>query len=285
MKISIIMNTNYQDKLIWARKAVKEADAILIGGGAGLSAAAGLVYGGERFYANFKEFIDHYGMMDMYSAGFYPFRTQEEKWAYWSRHIKLNRFDPEAGVVYLKLFALVKAKDYFVITTNVDAQFYKSGFDPEKVFCVQGDYGKLQCAKSCHQKRYDNEDLIRQMVSEQKGCKIPSRLIPHCPECGGLMDLNLRKDYAFIQDEEWYQSSMRYTEFLSRIGNRKLVLLELGVGYNTPAIIRFPFEEITAQTTNGTLIRINKDYPEAEKRNRQKTIAFENDIAEIMDVL
>ncbi|MFA5903605.1 MAG: Sir2 family NAD-dependent protein deacetylase [Desulfobacula sp.] len=279
------MNGNYQDKLTRAKKAIKGADAVLIGGGAGLSAAAGLVYGGERFYSNFKEFIGQYGMMDMYSAGFYPFKTQEEKWAYWSRHIKLNRFDPEAGEVYLKLFELVKDKDYFVITTNVDAQFYKAGFDPEKVFAVQGDYGKLQCAGGCHNKLYDNETLVRQMVSGQKKCRIPSHLVPHCPECNGLMDINLRKDYAFVQDEEWYQSSRRYTAFISRIMNRKLSLLELGVGYNTPTIIRFPFEEITAQTPNATLIRINKDYPEAGKINLRKTIAFENDIAEIMAVL
>lgn len=279
------MNENYQDRLAKAKKAVKEADAILIGGGAGLSSAAGLVYGGERFYSNFKEFIDKYGMMDMYSAGFYPFKTQEEKWGYWSRHIKLNRFDPKAGEVYLKLFELVKDKDYFVITTNVDAQFYKAGFDPLKIFAVQGDYGKLQCAGSCHNKLYDNEALVRQMVAEQNNCEIPTNLIPHCPECGGLMDLNLRKDYTFVQDEVWHRSSMRYTEFISRIRERKLVLLELGVGYNTPTIIKFPFEEITAQSLNATLIRINKDYPEHGKMNRKKTIAFGNDIAEIMAVL
>lgn len=279
------MNTNYHAELQQARHAIQNAETVLIGGGAGLSASAGLHYSGERFTSHFADFIARYGLTDMYSSGFYPFRTQEEKWAYWSRHIKINRYDPGPGQVYRDLLKLVKEKTYFVITTNVDAQFYKAGFADEQIFAVQGDYGKLQCAKACHQTLYDNEELVRQMVAKQSACRIPSYLIPQCPRCGEFMEPNIRKDQFFVEDAAWHRAGNRYSQFVGALGNRPCVLLELGVGYNTPAIIKVPFERITAQHPNATLIRINRDYPEASAMNQARTIAFDQDITEIIAVL
>jgi NAD-dependent SIR2 family protein deacetylase len=282
MRTKHIMNESYHDKLNKFRQAVQNAETVLIGGGAGLSTSAGLSYSGERFASNFSDFISQYRMTDMYSAGFYPFPTQEEKWAYWSRHIKVNRYDPGSTQVYCDLLRLVKDKTYFVITTNVDAQFYKAGFASDKIFPVQGDYGKLQCAKPCHQILYDNEGMIRQMVSEQIDLRIPSRLIPKCPRCNGFMEHNLRKDQFFVEDDAWQLASSRYQKFVTSLGDKPLVLLELGVGYNTPTIIKVPFEQITAEHPNATLVRMNKDYPEINPVNQAKTIAFDRDIGEII---
>lgn len=276
------MNASYHDRLQKTRKVIRNAGAILIGGGAGLSTSAGLRYGGERFTSHFADFIARYGMTDMYSAGFYPFRTQEEKWAYWSRHIKANRYDPGPGQVYCDLLRLVEEKTYFVITTNVDAQFDKAGFGHKKIFAVQGDYGRLQCAKACHLTLYDNEEMIRQMVSEQIDCRIPSRLVPECPQCGGFMEPNIRKDSFFVEDDAWHLASRRYQRFVASLGDKPLVLLELGVGYNTPIIIKTPFERITAQHPNAALVRMNIDYPEASRVNRARTIAFARDIGEVI---
>jgi NAD-dependent SIR2 family protein deacetylase len=279
------MNASYHDKLNSFRQAIQNAESVLIGGGAGLSISAGLVYSGERFSSHFSDFISRYGLTDMYSAGFYPFQTQEEKWAYWSRHIKVNRYDPGPGQVYSDLLRRVKEKTYFVITTNVDAQFEKAGFAHERIFAVQGDYGKLQCAKACHHKLFDNETVIRQMVSEQNDCRIPSRLIPKCPRCSGFMEPNLRKDQFFVEDDAWHRASSRYQYFLDTHCEKPLVLLELGVGYNTPTIIKIPFERITAQHPNATLVRMNKDYPEVSPINQSKTITFAQDIGEIIAAL
>lgn len=273
------MNENLESRLKVAKTEIAEAEYILIGGGSGLSAAAGLSYTGKRFKDNFEEFIRHYGITDMYSAGFYPFSSQEEKWAYWSKHIYVNRFQPLAFKLYLDLFDLVKDKKYFVITTNVDGQFYKAGFDKTKVFDTQGDYGKFQCAVACHNKLYDNEEAVLSMLANQYGCRIPTELIPKCPVCGGDMVVNLRKDNYFIEDSTWHEKSSAYASFLERIRGHKLVLLELGIGYNTPGIIRFPFEQITYREPNATLVRFNKDYPDAMKENTDKTISFTEDIS------
>lgn len=279
------MNASYHDKLNKIRQVIQNAEAILIGGGAGLSNSAGLSYNGERFAFHFSDFISRYGITDMYTAGFYPFRTQEEKWAYWSRHIKVNRYDPAPGQVYLDLLELVREKNHLVITTNVDAQFEKAGFEHEKVFAVQGDYGKLQCAKACHKILYVNENMIRQMVSEQFDCRIPSHLIPKCPRCGGIIEPNLRKDQFFVEDENWHRANRRYLQFVASLDSKPFVLLELGVGYNTPVIIKIPFERIAADHPNATLVRINKDFPEVSSVNHGKTIALAQDIGEIITAL
>ena len=276
------MKESFSDRINKLRSLFDEAECILIGGGSGLSSAAGLTYSGERFTENFGDFIRRYSLTDMYSAGFYPFRTQEEKWGYWSRHILLNRLLPPALPLYRRLFELVKDKDYFVVTTNVDAQFYKAGFAPERIFAVQGDYGKLQCAKGCHDGLYDNEDLVQKMAAEQKDCRIPSSLVPKCPVCGKDMEVNIRKDAYFVQDKAWYEAERRYELFCREARDRKLLLLELGVGYNTPTIIRFPFEAMTHKNKNAVLVRINAQYPGAIPENAKKTLSFAEDIKDVL---
>ena len=261
------------------------AEAIVIGAGAGLSNAAGLSYTGKRFDDNFKDFIDKYGMTDMYRAGFYPFETQDEKWAYWSRHIFMNRYTAPVGKVYKDLLKLVENKDYFVITTNVDHQFYKAGFDSERIWAVQGDYGKIQCAKGCHNKLYDNEEMVKNMVISQEDCKIPHSLVPFCPVCHGNMEVNIRKDMFFVQDDEWYKAAERYEEFLSKIKDRYVVFIEGGVGYNTPSIIRFPFEKYTYNFSNAVLIRINMTSPEVPANIRERSISIGDDISSVITKL
>lgn len=277
------MKESLEQRINKAKSLIGNAECILIGGGAGLSAAAGLTYSGDRFTTNFADFISKYDMNDMYSAGFYPFATQEEKWAYWSRHININRYLPPALPLYKNLYELVKDKDYFVITTNVDYQFYKVGFAPDRIFAVQGDYGKIQCAKGCHDTLYNNQSLVHQMVAEQKDCRIPANLVPRCPVCGGNMEVNIRKDKYFVQDKAWYASDAHYNEFYDKTFNKKTVLLELGVGYNTPTIIRFPFERLTYQQKQTYLIRINKEYSEPIEENAGKTISFSEDLFGIVE--
>ena len=275
------MNASYEERIERTKRTISDADRIIIGGGAGLSAAAGHDYGGERFENDFADFIKKYGVEDMYSATFYPFKTQEEKWAYWSRHILLNRFGPSEKL-YEQLFALVKDRDYFVVTTNVDGLFVKAGFDGERIFAVQGDYGKIQCAKACHDRLYDDEELVKQMVAEQKDCKIPRYLVPKCPVCGGKMEVNVRKDMFFVQDENWYRANGNYGKFLDGAEGKKVALLELGVGFNTPSIIRFPFERMTCSQKNTTLIRVNSDYPDPIEENTAKTISFSESAAKVI---
>lgn len=279
------MKMSYQDRIDKVRQKIKEADHILIGGGAGLSTSGGLLYGGERFTSNFPDFIKKYKLTDMYSSAFYPFQTEEEKWAYWSRHIKLNRFDTVAFQVYKDLLKIVQDKDYFVITTNGDCQFYKAGFTSERIFSVQGDYAKFQCARACHQKLYDNKDMVLAMVEQQDDCRIPSALVPKCPVCGGRMEPNLRIDQYFVEDEAWHAGSDKYREYLNNVGNKSVVLFELGVGYNTPMIIKTPFEEITTLKQNASLVRINKDYPQASLENKAKTIGFAEDASKVIAAL
>lgn len=238
---------------------INKADCILIGAGSGLSSSAGLEYSGKNFENNYKDFIDKYNFEDLYSASFYPFNTQEEKWAFWARLIKLNRFNKEPLKLYCDIYNLVKNKEYFVITTNVDGQFEKAGFDKEKIFATQGDYAYLQCEKACHNKLYYNEELVEKWLVSTNDCKIPSNLVMKCPICKGNMDMNLRKDDYFVQDENWYKQDKKYSEFLDRNKNKNVLLLEFGVGFNTPGIIRFPFEQMILANKNWTLVRFNKD--------------------------
>jgi len=277
--------SDFETRLKQLASAIREADAIVIGAGAGLSAAAGLTYSGERFTENFAEYIAKYRMKDMYSAGFYPFKSQEAKWGYWSRHIHLNRHLPDAFDIYQKLKKAVDKKAYFVITTNVDYQFYKAGFDEQKIFAPQGDYGKWQCSTPCHETLYDNEDLITRMVSEQKNCLIPATLVPKCPVCGGTMEINIRIDQRFVQDDHWKNTARAYQDFMRSVHDKKVVLLECGIGFNTPSIIKFPFEQLAAQSPNVTLVRINRDYPEITNMEESRAISFSEDVALILDYL
>ena len=239
------------------KQVLGTADAVLIGAGAGLSASAGLTYSGERFERYFSDFHQRYGITDMYSGGFYPYDTLEEYWAWWSRHIFYNRYADAPVPVYQMLLSLVKNKDYFVLTTHVDHQFQKAGFDKQRLFYTQGDYGLSQCSKACHNKTYDNESSVRRMVEQQQDMKIPSELIPHCPVCGAPMIMNLRCDDTFVQDEGWYAAAERYSDFVKQHRSGKILYLELGVGNNTPAIIKYPFWRMTLQNPNAIYASIN----------------------------
>lgn len=272
----------YNLRISSAKKVIQEADYIIIGAGAGLSTAAGLEYSGENFKKNYKEYIERYNFQDLYSASFYPFETQEEKWAFWAKLIKLNRYNEKPLKLYQELYNIVNKKEYFVITTNVDGQFEKAGFDKDKLFIVQGDYGFLQCEDACHNKLYYNEEMVEKWLKNTKNCKIPSDLVPKCPVCGKNMDMNLRKDANFVQDENWYNQSEKYEDFLNKTKENKVVLLEIGVGFNTPGIIRFPFEQIVYNNLKSTLIRINKDYPQTMLEIDSRAILFDEDINKII---
>ncbi|MEY8356008.1 Sir2 silent information regulator family NAD-dependent deacetylase [Lachnospiraceae bacterium 54-53] len=276
---------DYEQRLKAAQNAIKNADHVLIGAGAGLSAAAGLTYSGKRFTGNFADFIKKYGVEDMYSASFYPFPTQEELWAHWARHIDVNRYLEGPTPLYRDLLCLVRVKDFFVITTNVESQFEKADFPMDKIFEVQGNYGYLQCAKGCHSKRYENMRLVKQMVAETRNCKIPSYLVPVCPVCGGPMDVNLRHNNYFVQDNAWYAQNDRYQAYVRRIQKKRTVFLELGVGFNTPGIIRYPFEQMAHQYSHAVLVRMNRDYPMGAKENLERTISFDEDMEETIRLL
>ena len=275
----------YSSRILQAKQAIKQADYIIIGAGSGLSTAAGLLYSGEKFEKDFREFIEKYHFGNLYSASFYEFKTQEEKWAFFAKMIKLNRYNEKPLKLYQELYEIVKNKEYFVLSTNVDGQFYNSGFDKDKIFEVQGDYSYLQCENACHNKLYNNKELVEKWLRNTKNCKIPSDLVMKCPVCGGNMDMNLRKDANFVQDENWYRQSEKYEDFLSRSKGKNVVLLEIGVGFNTPGIIRFPFERMTAISEKTTLIRINKDYPNPMLEIKNKTISFDEDTNKIIEDL
>ena len=240
------------------KAALQDCDAVVIGAGAGLSTAAGFTYTGERFEKYFSDFAAKYGIQDMYSGGFYPFATPEEHWAYWSRYIFINRYMDAPKPVYDDLLKLVRDKDFFVITTNVDHCFQKAGFDKNRLFYTQGDYGLFQCSEPCCQETFDNEAVIREMVKRQKDMKIPSELLPVCPHCGKPMTMNLRSDDTFVEDEGWHRAAERYEDFLRTRTGGKILFLELGVGYNTPVIIKYPFWQMTAKNPEATYACINQ---------------------------
>ena len=264
------------------REALNTADAVVIGAGAGLSASAGLTYSGERFERLFGDFQAKYGIRDMYSGGFYPFETLEEYWAWWSRQIMANRYEKAPRPVYDWLLDLVRDKDYFVITTNVDHQFQLAGFDKERLFYTQGDYGLWQCSKPCHQATYDNESTVRRMASEQRDMKIPAALIPRCPRCGRPMVMNLRCDDAFVQDAGWYAAARRYEDFLLRRKGRRVLFLELGVGGNTPVIIKYPFWNMTLQNRRAVYISVNQERALVPRAIQARSAAIAADIGSVL---
>lgn len=275
----------YNLRIIKAKQMIGDADFIIIGAGSGLSSAAGLEYSGESFETNFKDFIKKYNFSDLYSASFYDFKTQEEKWAFFAKMIEVNRYNKTPLKLYEELYKIVEDKNYFVLSTNVDGQFYNSGFDESKVFEVQGDYRYLQCENACHNKLYDNKELVHKWLENTRDCKIPSELVMKCPVCGENMDMNLRKDANFVQDENWYKQAERYKEFLKEAENKNVVLLEIGVGFNTPGIIRYPFEQMVKANSETMLIRINKDYPMTMLDIRNKTVSFEENANKVIEDL
>ena len=273
---------DYFDNIRRLKQKIVTADAIVIGAGAGLSTAAGFTYSGERFEKYFSDFIQKYGFSDMYSGGFFPFESPEEHWAYWSRYIYINRYMDVDNGTYKTLLSLVKDKDYFVLTTNVDHQFQKAGFDKHRLFYTQGDYGLFQCLEPCCQKTFDNEEFIRRMYNEQKNMRVPFELIPKCPECGKPMTMNLRADDKFVQDEGWYKARERYADFLRRHEGMHMLFLELGVGFNTPAIIKYPFWQITAKNPNAVYACINFNEAFCPEELEKKSICIGGDIAEVL---
>ena len=260
------------------KAALQDCDAVVIGAGAGLSTAAGFTYTGERFEKYFSDFAAKYGIQDMYSGGFFPFATPEEHWAYWSRYIYINRYMDAPKPVYDAILKLVQDKDYFVITTNVDHCFQKAGFDKKRLFYTQGDYGLFQCSEPCCQETFDNEAVILEMVKRQEDMKIPSELLPVCPHCGKPMTMNLRSDDTFVEDEGWYRAAERYEDFLRTRTGGKILFLELGVGYNTPVIIKYPFWQMTAKNPEATYACINRGQAMCPREIQQQAICIDADI-------
>ena len=277
---------DFKEKLLLARKKLEAADAVVVGAGAGLSAAAGLDYSGDEYRKEFADYIKKYGFPDLYSSSFYEFPTEGQRWARWARHIDYIRFRPGAMPLYKELYDLVKDKNYFVITTNVDAQFRKAGFDSSRIFEVQGDYGLMQCAVGCHPKLYSDKETVENILGHSHDLTVDKEYVPVCPVCGGNMDGHVRKNQYFVQDKAWDEAASRYEEFMKRHADSgRVVLLELGIGYNTPAIIRFPFERVVYHNPNATLIRLNAEYPDGPAETASRTISFTENMGEVIDKL
>ena len=263
-------------------EAIKESDAIVVGAGAGLSTAAGLTYGGERFQRYFADFIEARRFTDMYSAGFYPFETSEERWAYWSRHIWYNRYVDASKDTYDKLLRLLEGKEYFVLTTNVDHRFQLAGFPKERLFYTQGDYGLWQCSVPCHAGTYDNYETVKRMMEEQRDMRAPSELVPRCPRCGAEMSMNLRADNTFVEDVGWHDAARRYRNFAEACCQGKVLYLELGVGMNTPVIIKYPFWQSTLANHQATYACVNYGGAHAPVQIRDRSIVINDDIDAVL---
>ena len=276
---------DYSAEIDRLKNEIETADAIVIGAGAGLSTAAGFTYSGKRLQKYFGDFVEKYGFRDMYSGGFYPFETSEEMWAYWSRYIYINRYMDVDNGTYKRLFELVKGKDYFVLTTNVDHQFQKAGFDKSRLFYTQGDYGLWQCSEPCHQKTYDNEETVRKMFEQQKNMRVPSELVPKCPVCGKPMSMNLRADDTFVEDDGWHRAAERYDEFLRRHEGLHILFLELGVGMNTPVIIKYPFWKMTYANPKAIYACLNFGEAYAPDEIAERSICFNGDIRDVLNAL
>lgn len=293
---------NIEDKaenIMAFKQALKQAETIVIGAGAGVSTAAGFTYSGERFHTYFQDFGEKYHFTNMYEGGFFPYETLREHWAYWSRYIYINRYRNPPKPLYQELYVLVQDKDYFIITTNVDHCFQKAGFDKKRLYYTQGDYGLFQCSEPCHKETYDNEEIVCEMVKAQgwqigtdgslslpdnitAKMSVSEELIPYCPKCGKPMSMNLRADNTFVQDNGWYEAAERYEVFLRRHKNKALLFLELGVGYNTPSIIKYPFWQMTAKNPNAGYVCINKGEAFVPEEIKERSICINGDIGEIL---
>ena len=279
------LTQDYSAQINRLKDSLANSQAVVIGAGAGLSTSAGFTYSGERFFKYFSDFHAKYGIGDMYSGGFYPFATPEEYWAWWSRHIYYNRYVDPPKPVYDNIYELVKDKDYFVITTNVDHCFQKAGFDKKRLFYTQGDYGLFQCSEPCHIETYDNEEIIRRMGAEQKDMKVPTELIPRCPKCGEPMTVNLRSDDRFVEDEGWYIACERYQKFIEEHVGKKVLYLELGVGGNTPGIIKYPFWRLVNENKNATYACINFGEAGCPAQIEKQSIIINADIGETINLV
>lgn len=263
-------------------RLLDQAYAVVVGAGSGLSTSAGFVYGGERFQRYFSDFGAKYGFQDMYTGGFFPFPTPEEHWAYWSRMVWVNRYQDAPKPVYQTLRDLLVDKDHFILTTNVDHCFQKAGFDKERLFYTQGDYGLFQCMEPCCQETWDNEKAVREMLESQENMRIPSELVPHCPHCGRPMTMNLRADDSFVQDEGWYRAAERYSRFQREHEGMKILYLELGVGYNTPVIIKYPFWKMTRQNPEAVYACINYGDAAAPREIAEQSVCIDGDVGDVL---
>lgn len=275
----------YSDNILRLKNEINTADAIVIGAGAGLSTSAGLTYDGERFDKYFSDFKSKYKVTDMYTGGFFNFDTLAEYWAWWSRHIYINRYCLPEKNTYSKLLEILKGKDYFVLTTNVDHQFQLAGFDKKRLFYTQGDYGLWQCSKACHDKTYDNKNQVLEMLERQKNMQVPDDLIPYCPVCGAPMTMNLRSDNLFVQDEGWYAAASRYEDFIRRHKNQHILFIELGVGLNTPVIIKYPFWQMTSQNSKAVYACLNLYDADAPIEIEKQAICINADITDTLNRL
>ena len=273
---------NFSTQVDKLRDALDMADAVVVGAGAGLSTAAGYTYSGPRFSCLFGDFAARYGFSDMYSGGFYPYDTLEEHWAFWSRYVICNRYEPIPGGVYQQLLDLLCDRDYFVLTTNVDHCFQRAGFDKRRLFYTQGDYGLFQCSRPCCQETWDNEDVIRAMVDQQNDLRIPGELVPHCPHCGAPATMNLRSDGTFVEDEGWHKAAARYSEFLRRHEGMRTLYLEIGVGGNTPGIIKYPFWQMTAANPRATYACVNLGEAYAPRELERQSILIDASADEVI---
>ena len=276
---------NFSAQVDKLRDALAMADAVVVGAGAGLSTAAGYTYSGPRFSRLFGDFAARYGFSDMYSGGFYPYDTLEEHWAFWSRYVICNRYEPIPGRVYQQLLDLLRDRDYFVLTTNVDHCFQRAGFDKRRLFYTQGDYGLFQCSRPCCQETWDNEDAIRAMVDQQSNLRIPGELVPHCPHCGAPATMNLRSDGTFVEDEGWHKAAARYSEFLRRHEGMRTLYLEIGVGGNTPGIIKYPFWQMTSANPLATYACLNRGEACCPGSLERQAILIDGDIGEALSAL
>lgn len=280
----IIQNTPYDVQIREAARMIRNAEYVMLGAGAGMSTAAGAQYGGSFFEDNFGEFQEKYGkggyMQNMYSAGFYPFPDEESYWGYWSKQALLGGIDLDVTPLHKQLLSIFSGRKLFVLSTNADAQFVRAGLPEEKIFCTQGDYFHIQCARGCHAETYDAVKLFRQMDRERKNCRIPASLVPKCPVCGGPMDMNLRKDSCFVQDEKWYAAEERFSDYLTEALDKRLLLIELGVGFNTPSIIRFPFEKLVREHNHISMIRLNLDQAAVPESLGKRAVGINADMSE-----
>ena len=282
-RMSITKSTeDYLTQIKRLKNVLENTETVVAGAGAGLSTSAGFVYNGERFKENFSDFEDKYGFHDMYAGAFCQYDTPEEHWAYWSRFITVNRYMDAPKPVYKELVDLIGDKDYFVITTNVDHCFQKAGIDKNRLFYTQGDYGLFQCSEPCCQETFENEKEVRQMVERQVDMRIPSELLPVCPHCGKPMTMNLRSDNRFVEDEGWHRAAERYENFLRTRKNMPILFLELGVGYNTPGIIKYPFWQMTANNPKAIYACVNYGEAVCPDEIKRQAICIDGDIGTVL---
>ena len=292
-------NIPYEEQVRKLKEKIQNAEAIVLGAGAGLSTAAGLSYSGECFQKYFFDFAKKYPIRDIYSGGFFPFESPEEFWAWWSRSIYFNRYIDAPSDVYGNLKKIVEGKDYFVLTTNVDHQFQRAGFAKERLFYTQGDYGLFQSSRPTVAKTYDNQEIVEKMLeaqgfvrdnegifqlSEDKTLKmsIPTELIPICPDDGLPMTMNLRTDESFVEDAGWKMAAKRYQDFLHSHKGKHVLYWELGVGMNTPVIIKFPFWQYTEENPNAYYACLNLGEAGCSREISERSICLNADIGQVL---